>query len=77
MTSASTAIRPERLTAEIPDGTVVFLIGMRINSVRRVRHWLPVFRAMPRMLRELANQPELGLLDARLHLSWRVVMVVK
>lgn len=48
--------------AAFPEGTVVFLIGMRINSLWRVRAWLPVFIAMPRMLRELYRQPEPGLL---------------
>jgi hypothetical protein len=44
------------------DGLVVFLIGMRVNRLRAVRTWLPVARAMPRMLAELARDPALGLL---------------
>ena len=44
------------------EGVVVFLIGMRINRLRAVRTWLPVARAMPRMLAELARDPALGLL---------------
>jgi hypothetical protein len=44
------------------EGVVVFLIGMRINRLRAVRTWLPVARAMPRMLAELAKDPALGLL---------------
>ncbi len=43
-------------------GVVVFLIGARINRLRSVRAWLPVVRAMPRMLAELGREPELGLL---------------
>jgi hypothetical protein len=54
----------ERLTAELDGEFVIFLIGLRINSLVRVHHWLPIVRAMPRMLRELASQPELGLLHA-------------
>jgi hypothetical protein len=64
-----------RYRADFPAGTVVFLIGMRINSFRSVRTWFPVFMAMPRMLRELFQQPELGLLGARTWTGWRVVMV--
>ncbi|MEV6106559.1 DUF4188 domain-containing protein [Streptomyces sp. NPDC051940] len=52
----------ERLTADARGDVVVFLIGMRINRFRSVRSWLPAFRAMPRMLRELSRDPESGLL---------------
>ncbi len=51
-----------RMTAEIEGEFVVFLIGMRVNTPLAVRSWLPVFRAMPAMLRELATRPELGCL---------------
>ncbi len=64
-----------RYRADFPPGTVVFLIGMRINSWRSVRSWLPVFVAMPKMLQQLFRQPELGLLGARTWIGWRVVMV--
>lgn len=46
----------------LEDGVVVFVIGMRINSFHRIDKWLPVARAMPRMLKELTLQPERGLL---------------
>jgi hypothetical protein len=68
---------PLRATADAPPGTVVFLIGARINRFRRVRRWWPVFTAMPRMLAELDRQPELGLLWHRLFLSGRTVLVVQ
>lgn len=44
----------------------VFLIGMRINRPLKVHKWLPVAMAMPRMLRELERNKELGLLGADL-----------
>ncbi len=58
-----------RMTAEIEGDFVVFLIGMRINRFRRVSKWLPVFFAMPRMLRELERTPEAGLLGAGLYMG--------
>ena len=69
-------IRRERLTAELPGEFVVFLIGMRINRPLLVHKWLPVVRAMPRMLQELYRQPELGLLH---HEAWfaRTVLVLQ
>jgi hypothetical protein len=48
-------------TAAAEGDVVVFLIGMRINHFWAVHHWLPVFVAMPRMLRELEQDPGSGL----------------
>jgi hypothetical protein len=55
----------KRVCAEIEGDFVVFLIGMRINRPWKFWKWAPVAAAMPRMLIELAKQPELGLLHAR------------
>jgi hypothetical protein len=56
------AIRAERLTAEIDGEVVVFLIGMRVNRLWKVHRWLPVARAMGRMLREIQADPSSGFL---------------
>jgi hypothetical protein len=48
--------------AELDGDFVVFLIGMRINKLWKVHKWLPVLQAMPRMLKELQEQSELGFL---------------
>jgi hypothetical protein len=55
----------ERVCAEVEGEIVVFLIGMRINRLWKVWRWLPVMSAMPRMIKELAANPELGMLSAR------------
>jgi hypothetical protein len=55
-------LRTERLTAEIDGEVVVFLIGMRINRLWKVHKWLPVMRAMSRMLREVQADPASGFL---------------
>jgi hypothetical protein len=57
----------DRVTAQIDDEVVVFLIGMRINRLWKVHKWWPVAAAMPRMLRELAEDPDSGLLGVE---SW-------
>jgi len=49
-----------RMTAKIEGEFVVFLIGMRINQLWKPHKWLPVFLAMPKMLKELAAHPESG-----------------
>jgi hypothetical protein len=53
-----------RQTARHDESVVVFLIGMRINHLRRIDKWLPVTRAMPRMLAELRADPTSGFLGA-------------
>jgi hypothetical protein len=53
-----------RVTAEIDGDFVVFLIGMRINKLWKPWKWLPVFLAMPRILRELEGRSESGFLGA-------------
>ncbi|HET7540274.1 MAG TPA: DUF4188 domain-containing protein [Polyangiaceae bacterium] len=58
----------ERVTSNAsPEPVVVFLIGMRVNRWWKVRQWLRTALAMPRMLRELAQHPELGMLGGE---SW-------
>ena len=52
----------EKMSAQMDGGFVVFLIGMRVNKPWKVHKWLPVFLAMPRMLRELEAHPESGFL---------------
>lgn len=66
------AVIPERMTACIEGDFVVFLIGMRINRPWKVHKWLPVFLAMPRMIRELENDPDSGFLGCMT--GWRVIV---
>ena len=68
-------IRTDRLTANIEGTFVVFLIGMRINNLWRVRKWWPVALAMPRMLKELAQHPEAGMLGGEMWFGRTTIMV--
>lgn len=54
----------KRMSAKIEGDFVLFLIGMRINKPWKVAKWLPVLRAMPKMLKELeaSNSDETGFL---------------
>lgn len=65
-------IFPARMTAEIEGDFVVFLIGMRINKPWKLHKWVPAFRAMPRMLKELEQQPQSGFLG---HISGGLLTV--
>jgi hypothetical protein len=55
-------VTPGRMTADLDGDFVVFLIGMRFNKPWKIWKWWGPFMAMPRMLRELYKNPELGLL---------------
>jgi hypothetical protein len=77
MTDAPAGPQLGRHVADPGDGTVLFLIGMRINRLHRVRSWLPITRAMPQILAELEAHPEDGLLSSRGFWSGRVVMLVQ
>jgi hypothetical protein len=68
-------IRIERLTASMEGEFVVFLIGMRINSPLKVHKWLPVARAMPRIIKELYRQPDLGFIHAEMWFSRTIILV--
>lgn len=63
---------PQRMAAEVEGDFVVFIIGMRVNRLWKIHKWLPVFLAMPRMLKELERQPESGFLG---HISSGTLIV--
>lgn len=74
---AGSDVQPFRFRADIPPSTVVFLIGMRVNEIRRIDQWLPVVKVMPKMLRELHEQPELGMLHGESWGRWRQTLMVQ
>lgn len=60
-------IYKSRMTAEVEEEFVVFLIGMRINKWWKIHKWLPLAFAMPKMLKELYANPEMGFISQE---SW-------
>jgi hypothetical protein len=76
--NAPAGVLPGQQMADVDsDEVVVFVIGMRINRLRRVRSWWPAFVGMPRMLKELQEHPEEGLLHARSYNSGRQFLVLQ
>lgn len=71
------AVFPGRYTGTIEGDFVVFLIGMRVNRPWKVHRWMPVFVAMPRMLRELERSASSGFLGATLGLLTTGPVVVQ
>jgi hypothetical protein len=69
------AVIPDRLTAKLEDGFVLFLIGMRVNRPWKVHKWLPVAMAMPRMLKELSLNANVGMLGYEVWFGRTIVVV--
>lgn len=63
------------MTAKMDTDLVVFLIGMRINKWWKLHKWLPTAQAMPRMIKELSANKELGFLGMESFLVRTVFMV--
>jgi len=71
-------IFPGRYTTENTDNLVVFLIGMRINKRLAIHKWLPVFLAMPGMIRELyMNKDQLGFLSMESYFGLRTTVMIQ
>lgn len=68
-------IHSARMTAAVDGDIVLFLIGMRLNQPLAVHKWLPVARAMPRMLRELYQNPGLGFVSHEMWFSRTLILV--
>ena len=68
-------INRNRMTARIDGYFAVFLIGMRINHPLLIHKWLPVVTAMPRMMKELYQRPELGLLSHEIWFGRTIIIV--
>jgi hypothetical protein len=66
-----------RVCAEIEGPFVIFMIGARINRPWKLNLVLPFLATMPRMLKELAAAPELGLLHVRQHFGGLSVTLIQ
>jgi fumigallin biosynthesis monooxygenase-like protein len=76
-TSRKSGVHRGRWTAQVNEPLAVFLIGMRVNKVWKVRQWWWAFMAMPRMLRRLVAVPELGLMHVETFTRGRTVLLVQ
>lgn len=70
-----TTIYKQRMTTHNDEDIVVFLIGMRINTLWKIHKWLPVALAMPRMLKELYTNPESGFISQESWFGKTTIMV--
>jgi hypothetical protein len=67
----------KRVCAEIEGPFVVFMIGARINRPWKLNVVIPFLATMPRMLKELAAKPELGLLHVRQHFGGTSIALIQ
>lgn len=71
-------IVPGRVTDAHAGPLVVFLIGMRVNHFHKVGKWLPVFRSMGPMIRELSRNPDSGFIGTEYALcSLRQILLLQ
>lgn len=70
-------VMPGRYTAKVEGSYVVFIIGMRINRLLAVHKWVPVVRAMGKMMGELYQHPELGFLGSRTSVGLRTITQIQ
>lgn len=68
-------INRQRMTALSDTPYVVFLIGMRINNIFAIHKWLPVFVAMPKMLKELHIHRELGFKSYQMWFARTIILL--
>ena len=67
-----------RYTIDNTEDIVVFIIGMRINKRLAIHKWLPVFNAMPGMIKELyTNKDELGFLSMENYFGLRTTAMIQ
>ncbi len=66
-----------RWTHEHGEKIAVFLIGLRVNKLRRPDIWVPSLNAMGPMIAELSADPESGFLGVRTTLVWRGPLMVQ
>ena len=67
-----------RYTTENTEDIVVFIIGMRVNKRFALHKWLPVFNAMPGMIKELyTNKDELGFLSMESYFGLRTTVMIQ
>ncbi|MGL4523172.1 MAG: DUF4188 domain-containing protein, partial [Bacilli bacterium] len=56
---------------------VVFIIGMRINSILKFWKWIPVVSTMGPMIKELYQNKQLGFLHTEYLIGWRKIVLVQ
>jgi|SRR5690625_3850491 len=67
-----------RYTVELDEEKfVVFIIGFRINRLLSFSKWVPVFKAMGPMIKELYQHPELGFLHVEFLFGWRKITLIQ
>ena len=71
------SFKKQRLTTHPQDDFVLFIIGMRINSYWKIWEWLPVFLSMPKMLKELYKNSDLGFMNGQYHFGIRYVWILQ
>jgi len=68
-------IIPKRMTVELDESKVVFLIGLRINCVWKIHQWWKLAFTMPKLLKELRDQKVTGFIAGDIWYGRTILMV--
>jgi len=59
---AKNRLAKDRMVADCDQDIVVFLFGLRINVWWKIHQWLPLVLAIPKIFKQLNQNPQLGFL---------------
>ncbi|MFV2060805.1 MAG: DUF4188 domain-containing protein [Gammaproteobacteria bacterium] len=65
----------KRMTVELEETKVVFLIGLRINKLWKIHQWLHLVLTMPKLLKELRRQDVPGFISGNMWYGRNILMV--
>jgi len=68
-------IIPKRMTVELDESRVVFLIGLRINNFWKIHQWLHLMFTMPKILKELRQQKVTGFITGNMWYGRNILMI--
>jgi len=68
-------ITPKRITVELEESKIVFLIGLRIRNIWKIHQWWHLVLTMPKILKELRTQKVAGFITGNLWYGRNILMV--
>jgi len=68
-------IMPKRMTVQLDESKIVFLIGLRLNKLWKIHRWWRLVLTMPKILKELQQQKVAGFITGNIWYGRNILMV--
>ncbi|MFV1984842.1 MAG: DUF4188 domain-containing protein, partial [Thiohalomonadales bacterium] len=65
----------KRMTVELEESKIIFLIGLRINNFWKIHQWWHLVKTMPKILKELRQQKIPGFITGNMWYGRNILMV--